>query len=374
LRSKPYETPIRVALLGAGVIAGPHISALKSLPGLNVVAVCDLDAAKARAFQEEHGIPLAFADLTAMLGETSPDAVHVLLPPTAHARAAEQCLEAGSHVLVEKPFCVSVAECRRVEGVAERVGRRVGVNHNLTFMPSFLKLVEAIRSCRLGALEHVRVMYNLPAPGIATGPHTHWMFGGVGNVILEIGPHPISVICRLLGRAVSASTAVSGELTLTNGTPFFRTWQSSLVCERGAAQFVLSLGGGYQSTTVHVIGEDGEALADFRRNTIRLSENNRYLRAGDLVDGWTNASGLARQSFGNFLRYGLGTVGLRSPYQMQNVSVKNSLAAFYQALRSGCAPVIGGAEGTAVVEACELVINSARVFAAQIGVERVANR
>jgi len=217
-------------------------------------------------------------------------------------------------------------------------------------------------------------MYNLPVPGIATGPHSHWMFGGMGNLMLEVGPHPISVICRLLGRAVSASTAVSGELTLTNGTQFFRTWQSSLVCERGAAQFVLSLGGGYQNTTVHVIGEDGEAFADLRRNTIRLSENNRYLRTGDLVDGWTNAFHLARQSCGNFLSYGLGTVGLRPSYQMQNFSVKNSLADFYQALRSGRPPVIGVAEGTAVVEACELVINSARVFASQIGGERVANR
>jgi predicted dehydrogenase len=328
--------------------------------------VCDLDVAKAQTFQAEYGVAKIYTDLDTMLGEVAPDVVHVLLPPAAHANAAERCLDAGAHIFVEKPFTISNAECRRVELAAARASRVVGVNHNLTFMPGFLKLLDIVRTCRLGRVEHVRVMYNLPAPGIASGPHSHWMFRETGNVVLELGPHPLSAICRLVGGVRTASTAVSGELTLTNGVRFFRTWQSSLVCERGNAQFVLSMSGAYTNTAVHVIGEDGEAYVDFRRNTVRFSEKSPFLRSDDLKDAWSNGTGVIRQAFSNFLSYGLGTVKLRPAYRLQNFSVNASVAAFYQALDGGVAPTIGAAEGRRVVEACEKVIESAVEF----GVER----
>jgi predicted dehydrogenase len=375
MNSIPDSQSIRVALLGAGVIASPHIEALRTLGGaVEVVGVCDLDENKARSFQQEHGVGKAFSDLDAMLREVSPQVVHVLLPPGAHAAAAERCLSAGAHVFVEKPFCVSSAECLRVEAAARRAGRSIGVNHNLTYMPAVLKIIDSIRACKLGAVEQVRVMYNLAAPGIAKGPHQHWMFAETGNLILELGPHPISVICRLLGRVTGASTAVSGELRLTNGTRFFRTWQSSLVCERGAAQMVLAIGGGFDSSSVHVIGEDGEVFADLRRNIVRFSEKDKFLRTANLVDAWKSGSGVVRQGIGNFVAYSLGAVKLRPAYQMQNFSVNASVQAFYRALRSGRSPVIGGEQGTAVVEACEMVIDSALAFAGVEEAERVGSR
>lgn len=374
MRSALSSDPVRVALLGTGVIAGPHITALKTLNDVEVAAVCDLEETKARTFAQQNGIPLVFEDLDTMLERVSPDVVHVLLPPIAHANATERCVRAGSHVFVEKPICVSLEECRRVERAAHDAGRQVGVDHNLLFMPSFVRMLDIIRACRIGALQHVRVMYNLLVPALAAGPHAHWMFGATGNVMLEIGPHPISVICRLLGKVTAASTAVSGELILSNGVRFFRTWQSSLVCERGDAQCVLSLGDGYPNTTIHVIGQDGEIWVDLARNTVRLSEKTRYLRTGQLVDGWKSGYQLVSQSIGNFWGYAMGAAGLRPPYLMQNFSVNNSIAAFYSALRAGRAPVIGATEGTMVVEACHMVIDSALLFLGQKESEHVANR
>ena len=374
MTSIPRNGPIRTVLLGAGVVAGTHIRALKTFDDIEVAAICDLDEPKARALSEPNGIPLTFDNLDAMLENVSPHVVHVLLPPSAHGNTVQRCLEAGCHALVEKPFCISAAECRSVERAAIDAGCRIGVNHNLTFMPSFLKLVELIRACRIGAVQHVRVMYNLSIPGIASGPHTHWMFGGTGNVMLEIGVHPLSVIFRLLGKVKTASTVVSDELTLTNGTRFFRTWQSSLICERGNAQCVLALGDTYPNTTIHVIGQDGEVWVDLARNTVRISEKNRYWRIRELVDGGKGASQLAIQSCRNFFHYGLAAVGLRPAYDMQNFSVRNSLADFYQALRQERAPAVGAPQGTAVVEACEMVIDGAMTFLSQSERVHVAAR
>ena len=352
-----------MALVGAGEISSTHITALKALADcVDVVAVCDLDLAKARAFQQQNGIPAVFASLGAMLEETRPNVVHVLLPPPVHASASETCLSAGSHVFVEKPFCLSLEECHYVQALAKREGLQIGVNHNLTFMPSFLALLDAIRFCRLGALEQVQVIYTIPMPSLGSGPHTQWMFSATERLLFELGPHPLSIPCRLLGRVTRASTAVSGEMKLSNGTRFFSNWQTSLVCERGNAQCTLAVGSGYFAAAVHVIGQDAEALVDLRRNTFQLIEKTRYLRVDDMVNGWTNAYGLVRRNLSNFKAYAMGAAGLCPPYLQQNLSVNASIAAFYRALAAGRTPRIDGAEGTAVVEACEMVADSAFAF------------
>jgi predicted dehydrogenase len=127
----------RVALLGTGVIAVPHAAALKSLPDIELIAGCDLDEQKGRAFQQQVNAAHCFQDLKTMLDRVSPDVVHVLLPPAAHAQAAELCLAAGSHVLVEKPFCISSEECRMVQKAAERAERQVGSTTTSLTCPDF---------------------------------------------------------------------------------------------------------------------------------------------------------------------------------------------------------------------------------------------
>jgi predicted dehydrogenase len=359
------EPALRVALLGAGNIATAHLAAIRQLSGIEIVGVSDLNYERAVAVQKQEGIANSYPDADTMLRECRPQIVHVLLPPAAHCEAAIKCLEAGSHVFVEKPFCVTLEECHRVRDLAQNLGLKVGVNHNLAFMPGMMRLIEAIRNLQLGAIEHVTVMYSIPMPGLAKSPATHWMFGESGRIMLELGPHPVSIVCRLLGAVKDASTAVGGEITLANQTLFYSTWMSSLVCERGTASLVLSTGGGWSSGSVHVMGQDGEAFVDLRRNTFRISEKDRYIRAGDLVDGMSNGLSVARQSLRNFVAYGLGAAGLRKPYALQDTSVKNSLENFYNAVRYGYAPVVGADEGAAVIAACFRIIDGARRFSAE---------
>lgn len=266
---------------------------------------------------------------------------------------------------MEKPFCLSVDECKRIEGQAQRRGLQIGVNHNVVFMPAFLELIDAIRACRFGAVEQVQVMFTAPMPGIETAVAKHWMFGSTERIMLEIGPHPISIPVRLLGRATKASTAVSGEVTLSNGLRFFKHWQSSMVCERGTAQVTFSVGGAYSAMTVLVIGEDAQAFIDLRRNTIQILEKTPYLRLDDMVNGFRNSWSLAKRNLRAIKMYSLGAVGFGPRYEQQSLSFRSSIAAFYRALAAGRTPGIDGAEGTRVVEACHLTIDSALNMAEQ---------
>ncbi len=356
----------RVALLGAGNIADGHAPALRALPELvETVAVCDIDFARARTAQQKFGIPAGFDRLDTMLQEVKPDAVHVLLPPELHADAAEECLSAGAHVFMEKPFCVTVEECLRVRALAQRQGLQIGVNHNVVFMPAFLDLIDAIRACRFGAIEQVQVMYTVPMPGIETAVPNPWMFGASDHLMLEIGPHPISVCIRLLGRPLKASAVVSGELTLSNGVRFFKNWQTSLVCERGNAQCSFSVGSGYLSAALHVVGEDAQAFVDLRRNSIQIIEKTPYLRMDDMVNGFSNSYAMGRRTLRNLKAYSLGALGFGPRYEQQASSFVASVGAFYRALAAGRPPRVDGAEGTAVVEACHMTIDSALAFTGQ---------
>lgn len=353
---------LRVALLGTGNIATSHLAAIRQLSGIKIVGVCDLNYERALTFQKQLGVGNAYSAAEAMLRESKPQIVHVLLPPAAHFAATVQCLEAGSHVFVEKPFCVTVDECQRVQDLARSLGLKVGVNHNLAFMPGMMRLIEEIRNLRLGAIEHVSVLYSIPMPGLAKAPATHWMFGEPGRIMLELGPHPMSIVCRLLGAVKDASTAVGGEITLSNKAQFFSTWMSSMVCERGTANLVLATGGGYFTGSVHVVGQDGTAFVDLRHNTFRISEKNRYIRAGDLVDSFNNGLSVAWQGLRNFWAYSKGATSLGRPYSLQETSVKNSLENFYNAVRYGYEPTVGAREGTEVIKACCMMIEGAKTF------------
>jgi len=300
-----------------------------------------------------------------MLREARPDVVHVLLPPELHATAGEECLSAGCHLFMEKPFCLTVDECQALAALAQRNGLQIGVNHNVVFMPAFLELIDAIRACRFGAVEQVQVMFTAPMPGIETAIHKHWMFGSTERIMLEIGPHPLSIPIRLLGRALKASTAVSGEVTLRNGVRFFKHWQSSLVCERGSAQCTLSVGGAYSSITALVIGEDAQGFVDIRRNTIQIFEKTPYLRMDDMVNGFKNSWAMAGRNLRAIKTYSLGAMGFGPRYEQQSFSFRSSIAAFYRALAAGRPPRIDGVEGTRVVEACHMTIDSALNFAEQ---------
>ncbi len=103
---------IRVAVVGTGGIAGVcHLPALRAQAHrAEVVAVADVDRARAAAFARQHGIPRFYGSATELLEQARPDVVHLCTPPGGHAVQAIECLKSGAWVWIEKPACRSLAE------------------------------------------------------------------------------------------------------------------------------------------------------------------------------------------------------------------------------------------------------------------------
>lgn len=357
---------LRVGVLGAGTHADWHARILRKIPGVALRAVCDTELPKANELRQRWGIPHAYRSLDRMLESGELDVVHVVTPPQFHAAGAAECLEGGCHVFLEKPAGVSISECEHLASAAARSGRKLGVNHNLTFNPAFLELVRAVQEQRLGRIENVTVCFNTPFRLPSNG--RHWIFQRAGNILYEAGPHPLSMVYRLIGKVRHASTVVSREAVLSNGRSFYGAWQASLLAERGTAQCFFSFGAEYMDLWIHVVGQDGAAFADLRRNTLRVSEKRRFMpQIDDLVDSLSNGGSVGRQGVSNLVNYALGFLGWKSPGDLFYTAMHGSMSSFYDALGAGQDPAVGLEEGRGVIEACAAVIEGGERFVTEYG-------
>ena len=143
---------LRFALVGAGVIGKVHAEALAALPDVaELVAVVDTDLAKAQALAGPYGAA-AHTDLSAVLQRDDVDAVSICTPSGLHADGAVAALDAGKHVVVEKPLDVSLAAADRIIDAEKRSGKTVAVISQHRFDKSSEKVLQAVRDGHLGTI------------------------------------------------------------------------------------------------------------------------------------------------------------------------------------------------------------------------------
>ncbi|MCC6179397.1 MAG: Gfo/Idh/MocA family oxidoreductase [Chloroflexi bacterium] len=142
---------LRFGLVGLGRWGAVHAAAIRATPGAELAAVAVSDEASARRAEAELGVP-AFADDRAMLAQPDLrlDVVDVVAPNAAHAGAALAALEAGCHVLVEKPLATTRAGCDAILETARRCGKVVGVGHELRLSPLWGRVKQEIERGRIG--------------------------------------------------------------------------------------------------------------------------------------------------------------------------------------------------------------------------------
>ena len=141
--------PLRIAFLGCGFITGVHSRHLRALKGLVVPSYASRDRAKAEAFCGKYGGAAAYADYAAAIRDPRIDAVVIAVPPRFHLDLTLQALEAGKHVLVEKPAFMRMEDYRTVVQARNRARKVVLVGENDHYKP----LAVALRKL-LAALVH----------------------------------------------------------------------------------------------------------------------------------------------------------------------------------------------------------------------------
>ncbi|HWA18416.1 MAG TPA: Gfo/Idh/MocA family oxidoreductase [Devosia sp.] len=141
---------MKVAVIGCGFQGKLHVECLSRLPDVQVVAVADVDPARRDAVAAANGVPRQYDDYRRMLDDGPYDLVTVCTMAVHHAEMTIAALEAGAHVLCEKPLAMNAVEGARMVEAAKRAGRLLAIGYNMRFTPNAVAIRQFIAEGRLG--------------------------------------------------------------------------------------------------------------------------------------------------------------------------------------------------------------------------------
>ena len=142
---------LKLALVGCGAISAWHRNAIANVPEIEITACVDVDGARAKAAAEPLGAA-SFSSLDDALASGTFDAVDLMLPHDLHEQIAIQCLEAGQHVVLEKPMAPTVAACERILAAADRSPCVFMVAENAQYWPEVMIAQDLIEDGAIGEI------------------------------------------------------------------------------------------------------------------------------------------------------------------------------------------------------------------------------
>ena len=200
--SNPAARP-RVGIVGTGNISPIYLRNAAGIGGYEVVAVADLDLARAAARAEEYGVPLALA-VDDLLAHPDVEAVVNLTIPAAHADVARRALLAGKHAYNEKPLATALEDGRALVELARSRGLRLGCAPDTLLGAGLQTCRELIDAGAIG--EPVAATANMLSSGPeAWHPDPGFFYAPGGGPLFDMGPYYLTALVNLLGPVAAAS-------------------------------------------------------------------------------------------------------------------------------------------------------------------------
>lgn len=327
----PLTQPIRVGLIGAGYIAPWHADAIRATPGVTLTAVCDQSASAAAGLAAGYGVAF-YTDLNALIAAGVCDAVHILTPPGSHHDLTLQCLNAGLHCFVEKPFALGADDARAMADAARNAGRHLAVGHNFLALPGYTRLKAAVSAGDLGRITSAQVTWALPLAPLRAGPFGLWLLRDRDNLLLELGPHLYALIHDLFGMPEILHVELDQPVDLPGGGSRPQSWRVLARARGVQISLTLSLVETYDDRSITLRGSGGMARFDFAADTlITTRDNTADLVVNPLRKELSQAWQHLREGVVNATRQAV-SLNQKSPY---GLSFRGAVGSFYDSLRTG---------------------------------------
>jgi predicted dehydrogenase len=200
---------VRIGILGAAKIAPlALVNPAKENTEVVVAGVAARDAARAEAFAAKHDIPRVHDDYDKLIADPDLDAIYNPLPNGLHGRWTRAALDAGKHVLCEKPFTANAAEAREIADQAALSDRVVMEAFHYRYHPLALRVEEIVASGELGMLQHVDVTFCFPLPKFSDIRYNYSLAGGA---TMDAGCYAVHML-RTFGRGNPEVVAAQAKL------------------------------------------------------------------------------------------------------------------------------------------------------------------
>jgi predicted dehydrogenase len=178
---------VGVAVIGAGYWGPNLVRNVQATPQFRLTALCDLDLERAKKVLGQYSTVRATSSLAEVLDDPEVEAVAIATPAGTHLEVALAAIEAGKHVLVEKPLASSYTDGLKLVEAAEQRGKVLMLDHTFCYTPVVAKLRELVRGGELGELQYVdsvRINLGLVQPDI--------------DVLWDLAPHDLSILDSIL--------------------------------------------------------------------------------------------------------------------------------------------------------------------------------
>jgi UDP-N-acetylglucosamine 3-dehydrogenase len=192
---------LKVALVGNGNVFNlAHRDVWKSMRDIEIVATCDSIAERAERACKETGAQRYYTNIADLLSEDGIELVDLCVPTYEHARLSIAALEAGKHVICEKPMARSRGEAEAMLNAAGKSGKELFIAHTRRFDRRWLRMKETIDAGRIGTPVYLRRSERswLPFPPDSW----HWDMKRSGGVLLDLGVHCVSIVKWFMESAV----------------------------------------------------------------------------------------------------------------------------------------------------------------------------
>lgn len=250
--------PLRIGVLGAARIAERAIVEPAHTVGARLVAVAARDRARAEAFARQHGVERVHDDYAGVLADPEVEVIYNPLANGLHGPWNLRTLEAGKHVLSEKPFASNAEEAERVVAAARGVDRVASEAFHYRLHPVFLRLLDLVDSGALGTVREVEAVVNIPAPDEGD---PRWSWPLAGGALMDLGCyglHAHRVLGAWAGGEPWVVKASAGERA---GRPGVDEWlDAELAFPSGATGLArCNMAADEREMTLRVTGDRGSA-------------------------------------------------------------------------------------------------------------------
>lgn len=189
---------VRIGVIGIGAQGrGVHVKRCMATPDIELIAICDTQPAKLEAVKAEYDIPVATTNYYELLSMSEIDAVIVALPNYLHAPVAIDALDAGKHVLVEKPMAIDAEAAQAMLSARDRAGRILMVGQNNRFRPEAIAMKKMISSGKCGQVYNGEASWWRRRCG-----QRGWFIDkqrSGGGALVDIGVHALDLCWWLMG-------------------------------------------------------------------------------------------------------------------------------------------------------------------------------
>ncbi len=189
---------LRIGVIGLGM-GRHHIAGYQTHPNAEVVAIADLDEQLLKQIGDQYGVPRRYPSGERMLQQEKLDIVSVATPNKFHQLLTVAALEAGSHVLCEKPMAMNAGEAREMLGAAKRAGRRLMINFSYRFTEQSMALKRQVDDGALGEVYFARTVWHRRRgfPGLGGWFGQKALSGG--GPLIDLGVHRLDLALWLMG-------------------------------------------------------------------------------------------------------------------------------------------------------------------------------